>query len=69
MDPQQRLMLEHGYAALHAHGETKASLLGAKVGVFVGVWACEFADVLRLSLPADSVYAVSASSCSVLVGR
>ena len=76
MDPQQRLLLEHGYQALHGAGHTKASLsrgsapgYQAAVGVFVGVWASEFAAVLRESAAGRSVYAAAASACSVVAGR
>ena len=69
MDPQQRLLLERGYEALHMGGQRKDSLMGSATGVFVGVWACEYAAVLRRSAAGRSVYAVTAASCAVVVGR
>ena len=39
MDPQQRHLLELGYAALHASGQTRASLMGSTTAIFVGVCA------------------------------
>ena len=50
-------------------GLRKDSLLGSATGVYVGVWACEYAAVLRRSAAGRSVYAATASACSVVVGR
>ena len=36
MDPQQRVILEHGYKAFSSTGFDKAVLLGSNVGVFLG---------------------------------
>ena len=46
MDPQQRQLLERGYAALHAAGMSKASLLDSGVAANVGQWQSEFGSVL-----------------------
>jgi 3-oxoacyl-(acyl-carrier-protein) synthase len=69
MDPQQRQLLERGYAALHAAGNTKASLLGAVIGVSVGQWASEFDKVLMGTPAGRSVYASTGFACSVTCGR
>ena len=69
MDPQQRLLLERGYEALHMGGHRKDSLMGSTTGVFVGVWASEYVAVLRRSAAGRSVYAATAFTCSVVVGR
>ena len=69
MDPQQRQLLERGYAALHGAGATKSSLLGAVVAVGVGQWASEFAGVLMGTPAGRSVYAATGFSCSVTCGR
>ena len=69
MDPQQRLLLEHAYAALHGASQSKPLLMGACVGVYVGVWACEYQSVLNTSPAGQSVYAATAATCSVVVGR
>ena len=47
MDPQQRLLLEHGYASLHAASLEKRSLLGSLTGVFLGIAADDYAEVVR----------------------
>eukprot|EP00966_Prymnesium_polylepis_P208230 4823392-Prymnesium_polylepis.1 len=49
MDPQQRLVLEHSLGAAHGIGLSKVELMGSGVGVFVGVWASEYMEVLRVS--------------------
>ena len=36
MDPHQRLLLEVGYEALAVSGQTKGSLMGSDIGVFLG---------------------------------
>ena len=69
MDPQQRLLLEQGYAVLHDTGDRKQVLMGSSTGVYVGVWACEFAEALQGSPAGTSTYATTASTCSVMVGR
>jgi acyl transferase domain-containing protein len=69
MDPQQRLLLERGYSAFHCSGETKATLMGTVTAVNVGQWASEYTTVLLSTPMARSVYAATASTCSVTCGR
>ena len=47
MDPQQRLLLEVGYEALHAAGLGKVQLMGSLTGVFVGIAAQDFGEVIK----------------------
>ena len=69
MDPQQRQLLERGYASLHAAGLSRSSLMGAVVAVNVGQWASEYQFVL-MGVPAgQSVYAATGFACSVTCGR
>jgi acyl transferase domain-containing protein len=42
IDPQQRLLLECAYEALENAGIPKESLIGRKVGVFVGGAASDY---------------------------
>ena len=65
MDPQQRMLLERGYTALHTMGHTKASMLGAVIAVGVGQWSSEFESVLMSSPAGRSVYASTGFNCSV----
>jgi acyl transferase domain-containing protein len=57
MDPQQRQLLERGYAALHDAGANKASLLGAIVGVAhvrrAGRWVRSGRGDRRVRLPTE----------------
>ena len=46
MDPQQRLVMEHGYSALHSAGMNKLHLEGSATGVFIGIQALEFPELL-----------------------
>ena len=43
MDPQQRLVLEHGYESIHASGCTRCDLLGSATGMYLGILSTEFA--------------------------
>ena len=69
MDPQQRLLLEHGYAALHDARLDRAKLGGSLSGVFLGISATDFAQVLALSPAGGSVYAATGASLSIAAGR
>ena len=67
-DPQQSLVLEHGYATLHATGVNRSVLLGSGAGVAVGIYATEFVQILAQSPLRRSVYA-STNALSVACGR
>ena len=69
MDPQQRLLLELGYEALHGAAFDRAALLGSGTAVCVGICNNDFADVLKASAAASSVYAGSGASFSIASGR
>ena len=65
MDPQQRMLLESGYAALHAGGLARSALMGADTAVHIGLMNSDFAD-----RPASgSVYAATGARPSVAAGR
>ena len=53
IDPQQRLLLETSWEALENAGIDAASLVGARVGVYVGQWLSDFEQ--RLSLHPDEL--------------
>jgi len=69
MDPQQRLVLEHGYEALHSGGCHRSKMLGSLTGVFLGIENNDFAEILATSSAGDSVYAATGSSDSIASGR
>ena len=73
MDPQQRLLLEVGYSALREAGESRDSLMGAAIGVFVGVmsdgdWQQVQADKISAGAPM-SAYAINGGGTAALSGR
>ena len=57
MDPQQRLLLERGYEALHGGGREQQVLEGSVTGVFLGIAAMDYGEVLKASPAGRSVYA------------
>ena len=69
MDPQQRLMLEEGYAALHAGGLRRAALMSSSTGVFAAVYASDFAQLLATSPAGWSVFAATGCAHSIASGR
>jgi acyl-coenzyme A synthetase/AMP-(fatty) acid ligase/3-oxoacyl-(acyl-carrier-protein) synthase/NADPH:quinone reductase-like Zn-dependent oxidoreductase/acyl carrier protein len=70
MDPQQRLLLEYGYEALHASGLDRTAISqNSVIGVFVGIEANDYKDVLRASPAGTGVYAATGHSLAVASGR
>ena len=65
MDPQQRLVLEVGYEALHGAMLRRNLLFGRDLGVFVGMMNSDFAILHR----SESVYAATGSQLSIASGR
>ena len=70
MDPQQRLALEEGYAALHAAGMDRKSLMNSVTGVFGGLWPSDYSSVLAgRGAVGHGPFAVAATGAAMLVGR
>ena len=69
MDPQQRCVLEHGYSALHEVGFDKSSLEGSVTGVFIGIQALEFPELLAKLPAGGGVYSATGSAHAIVCGR
>ena len=69
VDPCQRLVLEHGYAALHGARLDRLVFGGSLTGVFLGFSGSEFSKILALSPAGSSVYAATGSAASIACGR
>lgn len=67
MDPQQRHLLEVGYASLHAWGPSRAAL--ADVAVAIGVERPDWPRLQTVPSGRLSVYAATADTVSVAAGR
>ena len=67
MDPQQRVLLERGYEALHASQHDRASLLNSSSGVFLGIQAADYTDILRASPAGETVTGKIRNACSEAV--
>ena len=65
MDPQQRVVLELGYRALHEAKLPRASLLESGTGVYVGVMSIEF----REAQPLSNAYDMSSTGHCFVAGR
>ena len=69
MDPNQRLVLEVAYEALHGAGARRASLLGDDAGVFLGIERPDWALLQALAPGPRSVYAATGDNLAVAAGR
>eukprot|EP00967_Tisochrysis_lutea_P153211 scaffold301864_cov33-Tisochrysis_lutea.AAC.1 len=68
MDPQQRLLMEYGYEAFHSAGLDKSALNNTLTGIFVGIAAQDWSDVVKNSSMGRSVYAATGASLSIAAG-
>ena len=69
MDPQQRAVLEHGYSALHAAGLSMPILEESATGVFIGIQALEFPELLATTPAGSSVYSSTGCAHAIACGR
>eukprot|EP00967_Tisochrysis_lutea_P079732 scaffold109212_cov37-Tisochrysis_lutea.AAC.1 len=71
IDPQQRMLLEFGYMALHGAGARRANLHGSSTCVFVGIERPDWALIQAFSQKGTnaSVYGATSDTTSVASGR
>ena len=69
MDPQQRVLLERGYQSLAESGLDKGTLDDSGTGVFIGIQALDFSEILRASPAGSSVFAATGVNLAISSGR
>ncbi|MBF0119026.1 MAG: SDR family NAD(P)-dependent oxidoreductase [Desulfobacterales bacterium] len=69
MDPQQRLFLETVWKTIEDAGYSPKSLSGSKTGIFVGVAANDYAELISKSLDEIEPYTSTGMAHSVLANR
>lgn len=69
MDPQQRIFLETVWHAIEDSGHKVSDLSGTKTGLFVGVSAKDYIDVLAEQQMALDGFSASGNSHSILANR
>ncbi|MCV7223754.1 type I polyketide synthase [Mycolicibacterium elephantis] len=70
MDPQQRLMLEIAWEGLERAGYAPSSLRGTRSGVFVGVAANEYSQLLNAnSVETIEAHFITGNALNVIAGR
>ncbi|TXI48906.1 MAG: SDR family NAD(P)-dependent oxidoreductase [Lysobacter sp.] len=69
MDPQQRIFIETVWSAVEDAGHRMSDLSGTKTGVFVGVSAKDYIDVLAENQSTLDGFSASGNSHSILANR
>eukprot|EP00966_Prymnesium_polylepis_P271611 6275193-Prymnesium_polylepis.1 len=69
IDPQQRVLLELSYEALHTDARRKQTLSQANIGVFVGIDYNDFQQIVSAGSLRYSVHAATGTNLAVAAGR
>jgi polyketide synthase PksN len=69
MDPQQRLFIETVWSAIEDSGHKVSDLAGTRTGVFVGVSAKDYIDVIAANASSLDGYSAAGNSHSILANR
>ncbi len=69
IDPQQRLLLEVAWEALEDAGQTLDNLKNSQTGVFIGMWANDYADMMYKSTNDINLYITTGGGRYAASGR
>ncbi|CAG2015657.1 unnamed protein product [Fusarium graminearum] len=69
MDPQQRLVLEIAYEAFENAGLTLQQLSGSNTGVYVGLWASDYQEMLLRDIDFPPIYQASGVGAAIASNR
>ncbi|MET1256790.1 SDR family NAD(P)-dependent oxidoreductase [Aliikangiella maris] len=69
MDPQQRLFIQHVWAAIEDSGHKISDISGTRTGLFVGVATNDYVDLMSMHNIGIEAYTSTGNSHSVLVNR
>ncbi|MGI9180911.1 MAG: type I polyketide synthase, partial [Longimicrobiaceae bacterium] len=70
IDPQHRLLLEAGWAAIESAGVAPTSLAGSRTGVFVGITGSDYAQLMKAAGPEQlNAYSATGSTSAFVAGR
>ncbi|TQS31808.1 hypothetical protein Golomagni_07897, partial [Golovinomyces magnicellulatus] len=69
MDPQQRLVLEIAYEAFENAGLTIEQLSGSNTGVYVGLWASDYQEILTRDTDFPPTYQVTGVGPAIASNR
>ena len=69
MDPQQRLVLEIAYEAFENAGLTIEKLSGSNTGVYVGLWASDYQEILTRDTDFPPTYQVTGVGPAIASNR
>lgn len=69
IDPQQRLVLEVAWEALETAGYAPDRLSGSATGVFVGITASDYGQMLRHATTPSDIYMATGNALNAAAGR